>query len=496
MLPSPQAVRRRMRPGSWAVPRSLVVLLVIVAIVGLCWALLTPPWQTPDAIDHYAYTQSIAQGFRLPGNKHKMQRSSDENVADYAVGASIGAFYPEASPPDWNAGAYRAYLKEEHSADPPSRSNGGGPNPASTNPPLYYLFASVGYLIDDAGTAFGRLYAIQLWGLLLLLATTIGAWLLAGETFGPRRSAQLTTAAVVGLLPMTTFISASVNPDAMMITIWTFALWLGARVINREAQAIDCTALCALTAAGVLTKATSYALVVPVVVALLLGWFRRPQADRRRAARTIGISALALVLPILGWLVLAHVLGRPAVNQINSGTGSEPFNVRQFLSYLWQFYLPRLSFMSQFRETPVLPVYDIWLKEGTGVFGWVSVLLPSWMYLVGPVLLGVISVAAAALLTQLRSRRQLALLSFYALTMLALLALLHITDYRSIIAGQGPILQGRYLLPVVGLLGLAAGLIVVKIPLRWRASASGLSLAGLLVGQTLSLVAILEAFYR
>ena len=99
-------------------------------------------------------------------------------------------------------------------------------------------------------------------------------------------------------------------------------------------------------------------------------------------------------------------------------------------------------------------------------------------------------------LAQLRQRRQLALLSFYALTMIALLGLLHITDYRSIVAGQGPILQGRYLLPIVGLLGLAVGLVVAKLPIRWRASASGLSLTGLLVFQTVSLVALLEAFYR
>ena len=35
-----------------------------VAIVGLCWALLVPPWQSPDELAHFAYAQSLAESFR------------------------------------------------------------------------------------------------------------------------------------------------------------------------------------------------------------------------------------------------------------------------------------------------------------------------------------------------------------------------------------------------------------------------------------------------
>ena len=75
---------------------------------------------------------------------------------------------------------------------------------------------------------------------------------------------------------MATFMSTAVNPDALLITLWTFALWLGARVINRRAPSRDAIALCGVTAAAILTKATSYALVVPVLLALFIGWRRRP----------------------------------------------------------------------------------------------------------------------------------------------------------------------------------------------------------------------------
>ena len=57
--------------------------------------------------------------------------------------------------------------------------------------------------------------------------------------------------------------------------------------------------------------------------------------------------------------------------------------------------------------------------------------------------------------------------------------LLHITEYRALIIGEGQFLQGRYLLPVVGLLGLAIALIVSRIPLKARALVCALTLVAL-----------------
>ncbi|MFZ0043718.1 MAG: hypothetical protein WAK93_20585 [Solirubrobacteraceae bacterium] len=106
-----------------------------------------------------------------------------------------------------------------------------------------------------------------------------------------------------------------------------------------------------------------------------------------------------------------------------------------------------------------------------------------------------IAVGAIALLTRMRDRRRLALLAFLALGLVALLAGLHLTDYRSIIAGKGSILQGRYLLPVLGLLGLAVGLIVSGVPLGGPPTACGLVLGSLLMLQVVSLASVLQAFY-
>ena len=494
MQRSAQAAPERSGLRRIAPPKSLAALMVVVCIVGLSWALVVPPWQSPDETTHFAYVQSLAESFTLPGVKGRPPESSDQAFADGAVGASRGAFWPLAAPPEWNRSDYTRYLATEHGAHPPSKSNGSGPVASDNNPPLYYLFADLGYLIDHGGTAFGRLYAIRLSGVVLLLLTTVGAWLLAGEVFGRRRLPQLAAAAVAGLLPMATFMSTAVNPDALLITLWTFALWLGARVINHRARGWDTVGLCAVVAAAILTKATSYALVAPVLLALLIGWRRRPDLERKPALKRIVVALLALAVPVLGWLGLARALGREGINQVGSSP-AHPFNIGQFLSYVWQFYLPRLPFMTPFRTTPQLSVYDLWVRQTAGTFGWLDVYLPSWMYPAAALVAGGIAIAAIVLVAQLRDRRQLALLAFFGLALVALLVLLHVTEYRAAIAGSGTFLQGRYLLPVVGLFGLAVGLIIGRIPLRVRTPACGLAVSGLLAMQAISLAAVVQAYY-
>lgn len=479
---------RRLAP-----PRSLAALLVIVISIGLAWSLVVPPWQSPDELAQFGFVQSLAETFTIPHTAGAPQISSDVISADAAVGASRGAFWPAPAPPDWRRSDYSAYLTAERAA-PPSRTNGTGPSTATNNPPLYYLVAAAAYLIGHGETAFGRLYSVRIFGVLLLLVTTIGAWLLAGEVFGRRRLPQLGCAAAAGLLPMATFMSTAVNPDALLMPLWTLALWLGARVINRRAQGWDALWLCAATAAAILTKATSYALVGPILLALLVGWLRRPGAERRRALIPIAAAGLVLALPVLGWVSLASQLGGLSITTVGSSP-AHPFLITQLLSYVWQFYLPRLPSLTPLRTTPDLPVYDIWVRQLTGVFGWLDVYLPVWMYRVAAVSAAALGLGCIGLLTRLRERRHLALLAFFALTLLALLVVLHVTEYRALIAGGGQFMQGRYLLPVVSLFGLAVGLVIARVPARIRPSACALALTVLLVMQVISLSTELHAYY-
>ena len=154
-----------------------------------------------------------------------------------------------------------------------------------------------------------------------------------------------------------------------------------------------------------------------------------------------------------------------------SGSAANPFDVRQFVSYIWQFYLPRLSWMTPLRSTAGLPLYDVWLREGWGLFGWLEVEMSNWLYALLTGMTALIAIAAAGIIVRFRDSLRLKLLAMFAVAFVSLVFGLHLTEYRSIIAGVGPILQGRYLLPLIGLFGLAVGLIVTRVPARWRGCA-------------------------
>lgn len=477
-------------------PAPLALLLVCVAIFGVAWALIVPPFQVPDETAHFAYVQSLAARHALPGDPRRPAGiSSDQGLADTAVGASNLAFNVLTVRPDWSRADFLAYLAG--AAHHPSQSDGGGPNPASVNPPLFYAYSTLAYWASGADNAFARLYAMRLWSVPLLLITVLGAWLLAGEVLGPSRLAQLLCAAVSGLVPMETFMSSSVNPDAMLVATWTLAFWLGARVIRRGLRAGDAVALCAVTAAAILTKATSYALIPATLLALLIGWRSQP-AGQRRAAGLRALAGLAtLAVPVLTWITITQNLGRASVNTIGAAPGQalRPVHILQFVNYLWQFYLPRLPGTTKINIVNGLPVYWVWLREGWGTFGWLDVVLPTWIYHLLAFLNAVAAVAAVAILARFRDAGRLKLLAFFVAAMLVLVLGLHFTAYRSLLASQGQFLQGRYLLPLISLLGLTVALIATRLAPRWRAIMAGALLGALLLLQIISLAAVAKTYY-
>ena len=48
------------------VRRTPAWLFAIAALNFACWALITPPFQAPDEVDHFAYTQSLVQRGEAP----------------------------------------------------------------------------------------------------------------------------------------------------------------------------------------------------------------------------------------------------------------------------------------------------------------------------------------------------------------------------------------------------------------------------------------------
>src|SRR5438270_6058180 len=111
----------------------------------------------------------------------------------------------------------------------------------------------------------------------------------------------------------------------------------------------------------------------------------------------------------------------------------------------------------------------------------------AWVYPVLSAVTGVVAVLGAAVVSRLRGQMRLELVAFFALAAVSLLGGLHLTEYRSILAGTGDVIQGRYALSLIGLFGLALALLVNQLPPRWRGPAVGSMVALLMVLQVLAL---------
>jgi 4-amino-4-deoxy-L-arabinose transferase-like glycosyltransferase len=488
--PATAANERRRR---WAPPAPLAALLAACALLGVAWALLLPAWQAPDENSHYGYVQSLVDGPGLPGEPDHLMFSSEQLFAADGANTNQTAAAP-LTKPEWDPRAYERWRAEWAERPDSQRSDGGGPNPARSNPPLAYLVYAAPYAIFSSGDPFDRLIAMRLVGILWLLGTVLATWALAGEVFGRRPVLQMGAAAIPALAPMPMFISASVSPDAMMYTFWTLAFWLGARMLRRGLTVGNGVAFMATVGLACWIKATSYGLIPGALLAFGWALWRARGASPVRLA-VPGLAALAVTVG--GWVVLARALARPASEQLTSVATASGLDVRELASYVWQFYLPKLWFMQDFfSKVPItLPVYDTMLQGVWGRFGWLEIGLPEPVYwLLTAVTIAIVALAAISL-WRLRRGLDRAVLAFLAVVALTLLAGLHWQEYRLVLGGAGLFMQGRYLLPLVGIAGLIVAAALCWFAPRRRPTAVAGVISGLFALQILSLGLIVERFY-
>ncbi len=456
-------------------------------VLALAWTVLTPTFQAPDEQTHFSYTQYLAETLHLPGDETKPVYSTEHAKAAAAVGSDQLAAVLAARP-EWSPQAYESW-RSTQSKDP--RDDGGGPTSASSYPPLAYMWQAAGYRIASSGDFFDRLFAARLFAALWLPVTVLATWLLAGELFGRRRLLQLAAAAVPALLPMVAFITGAVNPDGMLFALWTLALWLGVRWLREAGRLWDGAAFVLVVGLACLTKTTSYALLPAAIVALVIGLHRRRALPGVRRLRGAALVLLPLGLTVGLWVLLTTVsLDRPPAEQLTDAARASPgTDWRELGSYLWQFYLPRLPFMADLHSN--LPLYQVWIKQGWGAFGWLEIRFPENVYRALALLTAAIGVAAAARLWRARRGIDWGIAAFLALTVAGLLGGLHWTDFHE----PTGFMQGRYAFPLIGLVGCAVAAAVDLLPERRRASGVAVVLGGLFAFHLCSFALVAVRFY-
>jgi hypothetical protein len=467
------------------VPAPLAALLLAVAIVTAAWALFVPPFQVPDEGAHIAYVQSIAENFRRPTPPPGLPllMSTEARRAARAAQTAGSVARPEGRAL-WSAAVAGRWSADERRLPASARKD---PAADGVDPPLYYLLEAVPYRLAYGGSFFDRLFAMRLWSGLFVLVTTIAAWLLAGEVFGPAPVLQLVAAGCVGLQPMATFISGGVNPDGAWFALGALILWLGVRTIRRGTTRRRAAALVAAALAAGLVKTAALGALPAVVLALTLGASRDGSL---RGALTLRRAAIAIVAGVL--VVGAGLLAARSIGNRIALDG----NPKGFVSYLWQFYLPRPSFLTPLPAMPTTRVYDVWIQSAWAAFGWLELRFPSAVYVaLTGVSIATFAGAAAALLRR-RVRIDGAVLAFFALAVGGLVLGLHLAEYKSLADRGQPLIQGRYFLPLVlPIAGVAVAAAITNLRPARRVVGVAAVLGAMFVLQLFSLGLLVGRFY-
>ena len=431
---------------------------MVAAVEVLAWTVVIAPFQGPDEAAHFAYTQYLAE------TGHKPSFDSGGGSYSHEMDNLLGALNlytlkrQGTARPFWTDNELSSWKRSQAAMTAADRSNGSGPNAIAKNPPLYYALEAIPYKVTVAlgANPLTRLFWMRLFSGLFFLAAVAFTWFAAAELF---RSPFLRTlaAATVALLPLSSEIGASLNPDALLAALFAGALLAGLRLLQRGFSALRVVGLLALTAAALLTHGRGLPLLGFTAIALALAWYRHRPPVRAAVIRVgIGVAVIAA-----GFAIYALVLSGSGGGGIYGGElrFARHFSPLQFASFVWQFYLPRLPFMGV-RPGPNFGFFEFYVQGYLpGAFGSEDVRWSADVYRTAHliVLLGVagLVVAAVSMRERLAARWDAALLVVCFVVVPVLF--LHLASYRAVIdpGATDALIVGRYLVPLTPALGLA-----------------------------------------
>ncbi len=426
-------------------------LIAVFVLKQLLFLTLFAPFTGHDEVDHYWYIARIGSGDGL--------------------GVVGEVLLPEETRP------YRGYV-----ADYPS-------NAEVIQPPLYHVaLAPIWHVLP--GDSDDRLVVLRLFSVLLGVFIILIAYLTARLLFPESAFIRAGVPLFVAFQPQLSFEAAIVNHDILVITLFSWLVYLLLRGLERGFTTRGELGIGLVCAAGLWTK-LSFGLALPVIVlAIAWAWWeqRRSWGDRWQSLQWLaGSLFLTTALPLMlitPWFVRSYWLyGDP--------TGSQRLSeIREFGS--------SASSYSQMFTTPAF--WRERLEDFWGNYGWRNIpfdILVSqaiWVVWSTAIALGLALVLREGLARTFGWRPRLTYEQRRGLTII--LASVAMLAYGVLYVGTIQFTQSRFIFP--GMIGIALlTLIGVDrfLPGRWRPVAAPVLLGLLIVLNGLTLIRFVIPFY-
>jgi hypothetical protein len=491
-----QALRDPMSDALRRIPRTAWTCALVAILNAACWSFITPPFQAIDEPTHFAYTQQIAENFRLPTSSGQEFSEEETDVLlalhqpEIRGAPEVPAVYTPETQQALN-GVLDAHL---------SRRGTGAVGGSYNDPPLYYMIETIPYGLASAGTLFDQLAAMRLLSCLFAGLTALFVFLFVRETLPATRWAWAVAGLAVAAMPLLASMSGAMNPDAMLFAVSAATFYCLARAFRRGLTRRLAVALGCLAAVGLLTELNFVGLVPGVAIGLCVLAARASRAQGRRAATVSLALALGIAAsPAIVYAVANALSNRPALGVVSTtlGAGTGGGSLLGKLSFVWQLYLPPLPGMTHY--FPGLSSSLLWFDRSVGFYGWLDTLFPPWVDTVGLVPAAILALLSLRGLVLVRARlpARLAEVGVYAAMSVGLMVLIGGTSYLSRnVEGLGGFFEPRYLLPLLPLFAVALALAARGAGRRWGPAVGSLIVVLFLAHDLFSQLLVVSRFYR
>lgn len=413
----------------------LIVLLLLVHVLKeLVWLAIIPIWHFPDEEQHFGQVAFWVEKNRFPQGREKdINAEIDQTSLILGTkrddrGINKFTYHPEYRIPysESQTGIFENDIKKLNTKDYRQTMI---KQEASRYGPFYYILAGIPYQLFYQSDLLVRVFASRIVSVILSTLTVLLAYLIARQVI-KKEFISLVIAGLVSFQAMFSFVSAGINSDNLFNLIFSLIIYFSLKTFFNKKMNVKYLLLLLMTAiSGYYCKKQIVISIPIIIIGYLLGIFLK-----EKKLRKYYLLALAVIV-ILLFLFTKGKINIPEYHPLSQSKLQE-----SFLEYIYW----------HLRHTVAETIPWYW-----GVFNWLGVALPRWVYRIQARLLIVSALGLVVyLVKQIKFKKLLTKenLKFYFLLLAAAVYYLSIISwdyfFRTTLGFSFGI-QGRYFFPTI-----------------------------------------------